>query len=449
MLIGGPSFWFRDRRTARAAAGAARPPRRRRRDRRRRLHRPVDGVLPEARRPLAAHLRAGAGGCGWGASGRNGGWVVRRRRGLRRRALAAMRSRRWTRSAGSPRPRASRATSTRAARCRRHGAAQLARLRPSTAPGWLRAGRAGRAHPHRRRARRRVRPQLARVQPAALARGLADVVERMGVGVYEATRVTDRARRGADGARRCAGDWVVRATEGYTPHLGGVAPRALIPLRSTMIVTEPLPADVWAQIGWQGAELMHDAAPRTCTSRRRPTGASRSAGAAGPTTSGPARPLRRGRELALDRLADRLHELWPATRDVPIAHGWSGVFARSATGSRPWRPTRRPAWRGQAATSASASCAANLVGPHPRRPGAGRADRPRDAAVREPRAAARLGAGAAALHRRAPASTRCSAPPTATSARTGEPSKIGDLGNPDLRLGAPGARGRVRAPGQR
>ena len=41
-------------------AAAARRPRRRRRDRRRRLHRAVDGVLPGAGRPVAAHRRARA-----------------------------------------------------------------------------------------------------------------------------------------------------------------------------------------------------------------------------------------------------------------------------------------------------------------------------------------------------------------------------------------------------
>ena len=43
--------------------------------RRRRLHRPVDGVLPQEGRPFLRDHRPGAEFCGYGASGRNGGWL--------------------------------------------------------------------------------------------------------------------------------------------------------------------------------------------------------------------------------------------------------------------------------------------------------------------------------------------------------------------------------------
>ncbi len=274
--------------------------------------------------------------CGWGASGRNGGWVCG--------AVAGF---------GDPRTKAAiddavdeigRVCAAEGIACDFHKggalhvvttAAQLPLLRDR--PGWL--------EPAQLDERIRVAGALggvfeeeyARVQPAALVRGLADVVERMGVGVYEATRVESIApgvARTAQGDVRAS--WVVRATEGYTPHLGGAPSRALIPLRSTMIVTEPLGDDRWAQIGWQGAELVHDAAHSYVYIQKTADGRIAIGGRGRPYyfASGHDR-YGEVENSALDRLEQRLHELWPATSDVGIAHGWSGVFAAQ----RDWKQT--------------------------------------------------------------------------------------------------------------
>ena len=93
-------------------------------------------------------------------------------------------------------------------------------------------------------------PASARVQPAALAAGLAAAAERRGVAIYEATPVTEILPVGsgdADGggavARTMFGDVrarsVLRCTEGFTARLPG-ARRALLPMNSSMVVTEPL-----------------------------------------------------------------------------------------------------------------------------------------------------------------------------------------------------------------
>jgi glycine/D-amino acid oxidase-like deaminating enzyme len=103
-------------------------------------------------------------------------------------------------------------------------------------------------------------PHAARMHPAKLIAGLARAVERLGVPIYEHTPV----RAIAPGeARTDAGTvrarWVVRATEGYTSSLRGLH-RALVPMNSSMIVTEPLTASVWDRIGWRGGELIDDSA---------------------------------------------------------------------------------------------------------------------------------------------------------------------------------------------
>jgi glycine/D-amino acid oxidase-like deaminating enzyme len=202
------------------------------------------------------------------------------------------------------------------------------------------------------------------VQPAALARGLADVVERLGVGVYEATPVESIA---PGVARTPRGDvragWVVRATEGYTPQLGGAPGRQLLPLRSTMIVTEPLPADAWAEIGWRDDELVHDAAHSYVYIQRTADGRIAIGGRGRPYYYGSGHDSYGEVETwALDRLEQRLHELWPQTRGVDIAHGWSGVFAAQ----RDWKQSvvadraTGMAWAG--GYVGVGVCAANLSG---------------------------------------------------------------------------------------
>ena len=50
---------------------------------------------------------------------------------------------------------------------------------------------------------------------------------------------------------------VVRATEAWTPRLAG-AERAVVPVYSLMIATEPLPAAVWDVVGLRERETFAD-----------------------------------------------------------------------------------------------------------------------------------------------------------------------------------------------
>ena len=102
------------------------------------------------------------------------------------------------------------------------------------------------------------RDDCAAVHPARLVRGLAEAVEHRGVTVYEGTRalrVTPGAVRTEHGT--VTAGVVVRALEGYTAGLAGHK-RALAPVYSLMVVTEPLPADVWDRIGLRRRETFTD-----------------------------------------------------------------------------------------------------------------------------------------------------------------------------------------------
>jgi glycine/D-amino acid oxidase-like deaminating enzyme len=101
-------------------------------------------------------------------------------------------------------------------------------------------------------------PDCARIQPAKLVRGLAAAVRGRGVTIYERTKVVTLAPGGlatTHGAVKAR--FVVRATEGYTPRLAGFR-RAMAPVYSLMIATEPLPAAFWATVGLRDRETFSD-----------------------------------------------------------------------------------------------------------------------------------------------------------------------------------------------
>ncbi|MCS5713402.1 FAD-binding oxidoreductase [Herbiconiux sp. CPCC 205716] len=105
-------------------------------------------------------------------------------------------------------------------------------------------------------------PSCARLQPAKLVRGLADVVERMGVVIAEQTEVVEWAPRrvlceGPSGQVLVHCDTVVIATEGYGAQLPGVK-RRILPLYSLMIATEPLPAELWDELGIEHGTTFSD-----------------------------------------------------------------------------------------------------------------------------------------------------------------------------------------------
>jgi glycine/D-amino acid oxidase-like deaminating enzyme len=176
-------------------------------------------------------------------------------------------------------------------------------------------------------------PHCARVHPVKLVVGLAAACERTGVEIYEDTPV--RALSGAiaplsahtDGGKVTA-RWVVRATEGYTH---GLAPRRLIPMNSAMIVTEP----VGDAVRWPGDELLRETAHLYCYLQHTADGRVAIGGRGIPYRYG-SRTDRNG-EIAVRTVAElqaRLTRLFPALDGVRIDHGWAGVLGVS----RDWCP---------------------------------------------------------------------------------------------------------------
>jgi glycine/D-amino acid oxidase-like deaminating enzyme len=179
-------------------------------------------------------------------------------------------------------------------------------------------------------------PHCARIQPAKLVRGLADAAAAAGTEIYEHSPALSldphrvETPWGAVGAR-----WIVRATEGFTAGLPGHG-RDLLAMNSSMIVTAPLSAGDWDRIGWAGAETLRNAAHAYLYLQRTADGRIAIGGRGNPYRWG----SRTDRHGVIDTgtiasLTDSLHGLWPHLADVAIDHGWCGVLGVA----RDWTPS--------------------------------------------------------------------------------------------------------------
>ena len=102
-------------------------------------------------------------------------------------------------------------------------------------------------------------PHCAAIHPLKLARGLAAAVEARGVRIAERSPVAEimPGRVVTAGGDTIRSHNVVRATEGFTASLAGHR-RTLVPVYSLMIATEPLPEPVWDAIGLRRRETFSD-----------------------------------------------------------------------------------------------------------------------------------------------------------------------------------------------
>ncbi|WP_405580045.1 NAD(P)/FAD-dependent oxidoreductase [Streptomyces sp. NBC_01190] len=170
-------------------------------------------------------------------------------------------------------------------------------------------------------------PHGARVHPAKLVRGLAEAAERLGVIVHESTPV-DRIRPHAAvtpyGTVRAP--YLLRCTEGFTAALPGHR-RTWLPMNSSMIATEPLPAAVWAAIGWEGRETLGDMAHAYMYAQRTADDRIALGGRGVPYRFG-SRTDNDGSTSAATVAALRaiLVRFFPATADAAVDHAWSGVL---------------------------------------------------------------------------------------------------------------------------
>lgn len=102
-------------------------------------------------------------------------------------------------------------------------------------------------------------PHCAVIHPAKLVDGLARVVEKLGVKIYENSPVT-QYQSGSIKTNHvtCRAQLIIRATEGFTSSIK-THRRILAPLYSYMIATSPLTESQLQTLGWKNRETYHDA----------------------------------------------------------------------------------------------------------------------------------------------------------------------------------------------
>jgi glycine/D-amino acid oxidase-like deaminating enzyme len=185
-------------------------------------------------------------------------------------------------------------------------------------------------------------PHCARVQPARLVRGLARAVQARGVAVYERSPVVavqPRRDRRAAAVRtpggRLRAEIVVRGTEAYTTQLPRLR-RALVPVYSLMIATEPLPPAFWNAVGWRGRETVTDGRHLLIYAQRTAEDRIAFGGRGAPYHWRSAIRPEYDRDAGVfTALTAALHALLPGARDAAITHCWGGPLGVP----RDWHPS--------------------------------------------------------------------------------------------------------------
>lgn len=190
-------------------------------------------------------------------------------------------------------------------------------------------------------------PHCARIHPAKLVCGLADVVKSLGVDIYENTPVLHIEQRNTDGLSRLktpsgsvSAPIFVPAVEGYLRQLSKLG-RFTLPVQSLLIATEPLSLAQWDEIGLANRATFSDAS-RIVTYGQRSPDNRLVFGARGGYCFGAKIHTEFGFDVAMfngydanahNTLGDfryrrqLLQALFPQLQSVNITHGWGGTLA--------------------------------------------------------------------------------------------------------------------------
>ena len=168
-------------------------------------------------------------------------------------------------------------------------------------------------------------PHCAAIHPSRLTRGLAGVLRERGVAIYERTPVKRlEAGRLLTSRGEVRARHVIRATEGYSVQLPGYE-RAVAPVYSLMIATEPLPESVWSQIGLGSRPTFSDLRHLIIYGQRTADGRFAFGGRGAPYHFGSAiRPSAENVPSVFAALRRTLIELFPVLADVAVTHTWGG-----------------------------------------------------------------------------------------------------------------------------
>lgn len=328
---------------------------------------------------------------GFGASGRNGGWLSSKQVGIRRALARGPKGREGVREMeqivrrsvdevvqllGAKELRARHGGWMQIAR----STSELARLEKyvATAHDWgvpegamqlLSADEARERVDVTRTVGALYSPEGYTLDPARMVSELAKAVIASGGQVFTHSRASRIApRRLTVNGLEVRANSVVVATEAYTAEEKGQK-RRLLPLNSSQIVTEQLTPEQWKSIGWAGCEGLSTTAHTYFYGQRTPDGRILLGGRGQPYTFGSGYDAYGRVDAAtVGKLIDALTDAFPSV-DVRVAHAYSGVLGVA----RDWSPyvefdaaqsfLRVGAYAGQGVTAAyvAGRIAADLV----------------------------------------------------------------------------------------
>ncbi|MFJ3504445.1 NAD(P)/FAD-dependent oxidoreductase [Streptomyces sp. NPDC090135] len=170
-------------------------------------------------------------------------------------------------------------------------------------------------------------PHGARLHPVKLVKGLAAAVEALGVTIHESTPVTEiRPKHAVTPYGTVRAPYVLRCTEGFTASLAGQR-RAWLPMNSSMIATEPLTDAQWDSVGWEGRETLGDMAHAYMYAQRTADGRIALGGRGVPYRFGSKTDNDgRTRPQTVEALREILVRFFPQLAGVRVDHAWSGVL---------------------------------------------------------------------------------------------------------------------------
>jgi len=176
-------------------------------------------------------------------------------------------------------------------------------------------------------------PHTARIQPAKLAAGLAKTVERLGVTIYSKTAVESFKSGQLSTAKVTVNaDIILPCTEGFSREQPSQK-RFVLPIQSLIIATEPLSDDLWQEIGLNNNETFGDAS-RLSTYGQRTADNRLVFGARGTYQFG-GHPKARFEDAAatFDATDRLLREALPMLASADIPHRWGGTLGITRTGA--------------------------------------------------------------------------------------------------------------------
>ena len=175
----------------------------------------------------------------------------------------------------------------------------------------------------------------ATVHPLRLTHAVARAADTAGARILEHTTVEEiGARKLVTPGGTIHAEVVVRATEGYTTQFDGER-RAVLPIYSLMVATEPLTDEQWDAIGLAERPTFHDGRRLIIYGQRTTDGRIAFGGRGAPYHFGSkVRPEYDTDARVRGLLSESLRELFPVLQDTAITHHWGGVLAAP----RDWTP---------------------------------------------------------------------------------------------------------------